>query len=150
MAIIKSNPSSFLPEFISDFFDNSLFPERLFPSSWMTRELTRNIPSANIKETKKDYSIELAAPGLEKGDFKIDIDNDVLSISAEKKHETKEENEKFTRHEFEYNAFNRSFRLPDSVNIDKVDAKYENGLLHLTIPKRSESISSLKKEIKLK
>jgi HSP20 family protein len=150
MAIIKSKPTTFLPDFISDFFDNSIFPESILNPTWMSKGLTRNIPSANIKETAKDYSIELAAPGLEKGDFKIDIENDVLSISAEKKHEEKEETEKFTRHEFEYNAFNRSFRLPESVNIDKVDAKYENGLLHLTIQKKPESISSLKKEIKLK
>jgi HSP20 family protein len=150
MAIIKS-PATFLPELISDFFETDpFFNNRMLPQTWLTPELKRNMPSANVKENKTEYSIELAAPGLEKNDFKIGIENDVLSISAEKQHEKNEETEKYTRHEFEYNAFSRSFRLPDSVNSEKIDARYENGLLRLTIPKRPESISSLKKDIKVK
>jgi len=150
MAIIKFNQPT-LPKMISDFFDNDNFLNDHFAaSSWMPRTWTKNIPSANVKETSKGYDIELAAPGLSKEDFKIGIENDVLSISAEKELHQNEENEKYTRQEFHYDAFNRSFRLPDTINADKIDARYENGLLKINIPKKTEHAVSAKKEIKLK
>lgn len=135
---------------MSDFFDtDTLFNNRFFTPGWITRDLTKNIPAANIKENAKDYSIELAAPGLAKEDFKINLENDVLSVSAEKSTEKEEQKDNYTRQEFQYNSFSRSFRLPESINPDKIDAKYENGLLKLTIPKKEEAAISNKKEIRL-
>ena len=108
------------------------------------------IPEANIIENEKDYTVELAAPGLDKKDFKIEVDNGVLIISA-KKEEKKEEEEKanFKRREFSYNSLYRSFTLPENSNPEKIDAKYENGLLRLSIPKMNESKSESKKQIRI-
>lgn len=93
------------------------------------------VPSTNIKERQNDYLIELAAPGLDKKDFKISLEDNVLSISAEKKEEQVEENEKYTRKEFFAGAFKRQFTLPDAVNHDDIQANYNNGILQLSIPK---------------
>lgn len=98
-----------------------------------------NVPAVNISEQKDHYMVSLAAPGMKKDDFKIDIDGNTLTISAETE-ETKEEKEdKYTRKEFNYTSFSRSFSLPDWVNKDKIDASYENGLLKLTLPKTEEA-----------
>jgi len=106
-----------------------------------------NVPSANIKETEKDYLIELAAPGLTKKDFKVEVDNGVLTISAEKKEEKKEKEEGYTRREYYYNSFSRSFTLPENSKSDKIDAKYEDGVLKLTVAKKEITPMKAKKEI---
>ena len=93
------------------------------------------MPATNIKERQNDFLIELAAPGLDKKDFKISLEDNVLSISAEKKEELVEENEKYTRKEFFAGAFTRQFTLPDAVNHDDIQANYNNGILQLSIPK---------------
>lgn len=105
------------------------------------------VPEANIIENDKDYTVELAAPGLEKKDFKIEVDNGVLIINAEK--EKEEEKANFKRREFSYNSLYRSFTLPENSNSEKIDAKYENGLLRLSIPKMNESKSKQKKQIRI-
>lgn len=107
------------------------------------------IPEANIIENDKDYTVELAAPGLEKKDFKIEVDNGVLIISAEKEEKKEEEKSNFKRREFSYNSLYRSFTLPENSNPEKIDAKYENGLLRLSIPKMNESKSGSKKQIRI-
>ena len=107
------------------------------------------VPDANIIENEKDYKIDLAAPGLEKKDFKVEILDGVLSISAEKEEEKKEEGKNFRRREFSYNSFKRSFTLPDNLLNDKIDAKYENGILHLTLPKKEVTVSKPAKQIKV-
>lgn len=107
------------------------------------------IPDANIVENEKDFRIELAAPGLEKKDFKIEVSNGILSVSAEKEKEEKEEKENYRRREFSYSSFSRSFALPDNSLPDKIDAKYENGILRLSLPKKEVTVSKPKKEIKV-
>lgn len=107
------------------------------------------MPDANIVENEKDFRIELAAPGLEKKDFKIEVSNGILSVSAEKEEEQKEERDNYRRREFYYNSFNRSFALPENSLPDKIDAKYENGILRLSLPKKEVTISKPKKEIKV-
>ena len=107
-------------------------------------------PAVNIKETEKSFDIELAAPGMEKKDFKIDLKNGVLTVSA--KHETKtEENDEknnYTRREFSYQSFSRSFTLPeDKVNTEEINAKYENGILQVYIPKKEKDQTNDTKEI---
>ena len=116
MSLIKTRKSGDLfPTVLSDFFDTDKF----FNTRWMEREFEQTLPSVNIKENGKEFNIELAAPGFSKSDFKINVEENVLTISAEKKDEVKEENERFTRKEFSYNSFSRSFTLPQIVNGDR-------------------------------
>ena len=94
------------------------------------------VPAMNVKETKDKFDIEIAAPGFGKKDFKISIENGLLKISAERKEEEEEKDEDFTRREFNYNSFYRSFTLPENVNEEEViDATYKNGILKLVLNK---------------
>lgn len=122
-------PSLLTDRWIPDFFEN----EKFFDSDWM-KSIT--VPSVNIRETDKEFFVELAAPGLNKKDFKIAIDNGMLTISAEKKLEKEEKEKEFTRKEFSYTNFSRSFMLPENVNDEKVEAHYEDGLLKLQLLKK--------------
>ncbi|PKP38393.1 MAG: heat-shock protein [Bacteroidetes bacterium HGW-Bacteroidetes-14] len=98
------------------------------------------IPSVNILESPEDFKIEVAAPGLNKNDFKIEVNQGILRISSEKKEEKENSEEgKYSRKEFSYQSFCRSFNLPLTVESDKIEAKYENGILSVTIPKREEA-----------
>ncbi len=146
---VRKNGSLF-PSLVNDFFERDrLLPDLLdLESSLLNRwSSDLRVPSANIIENTKDFKIELAAPGLEKKDFKIEVENDYLTISAEKEEEKKEEKEDFRRREFSYNSFSRSFLLPDNILSDKIDAKYEDGILRLSIPKKEVTVAKTKKEI---
>jgi len=129
-----------LPSLFSDFFGGSLFDKEfdwgneLFPS-----RLGINVPTANVTETAKEYRIELAAPGLDRKDFKVEIDNNTLTVSAEKEEEKKEKDGGYSRQEYSFNSFSRSFALPENVREGSVDAKYENGILRIVIPKERET-----------
>lgn len=117
---------------------NSLFDtffDRPMTDFFSDSALIRQIPAVNIKETETQYSVELAAPGLKKEDFKISLDKDVLSISAELTSESNDEQNGHTRREFSYNSFKRSFTLPEKANKEEIKAAYENGILTLSIPK---------------
>jgi HSP20 family protein len=92
----------------------------------------------NIRETDKAYGIDVVAPGFEKADFKVNLDQNTLTISAEKKEETKKEGEKEIRNEYSYRSFKRSFTLDEKINGDAIDAKYVNGVLTLNLPKKEE------------
>lgn len=130
---------------------NAFFTPGIFDMDNNLLEVPLVIPEANIIENDKDYTVELAAPGFEKKDFKIEVDNGVLIISAEKKEEKEKEEEKanFKRREFSYNSIYRSFTLPENSNPEKINAKYENGLLRLSIPKMNESKSGSKIQIRI-
>jgi len=122
--------------------DLSLF-DRFFSNDVFNRdysETNTTLPSVNIKETDDKFGVEVAVPGFEKEDFNIELDNNELTISSEKKekHEDKED-ERYTRREFSYQSFRRSFTLPDTVDGEKISAKYTNGVLHVDIPKREEA-----------
>lgn len=146
MSLIKSNKTgNVFPTLMSDFFDTDNF----FSSKWFEREFEHSLPDVNIKENGKEFNIELAIPGMKKEDFKVAVENNVLTISAERKEEKNEKDERYTRREFSYSSFSRSFTLPGSVNGDKIDAKYTDGILHLTIPKKEEAKALSKKEIKV-
>jgi HSP20 family protein len=134
-----------LPSLMSDFFDYDKF----FGNRWFERETNQSLPAVNIQENAKEFNIEFAVPGFNKNDFKINIETNVLTISAEKKEEKKEENSRFTRREFNYNTFSRSFTLPQSVDTETINAKYTDGILKLQIPKKEEAKKTTKKEIKL-
>jgi len=121
---------------MSSWFDRDLFD---FDSEFMPTKLGINLPTANITESPKKFNLELAAPGLEQKDFSIEIENDMLTISAEKEEMKKEKEEEYSRKEYSFNSFSRSFRLPENINEDKIEAKYENGVLKITIPKVKET-----------
>lgn len=129
---------------VSPFIGSSLFDVDV---DLLPERIGFNVPSANITESEKEYLIELAAPGLTKKDFKVETDNGVLTISAEKKEEKKEGNGGYTRREYYYNSFSRSFTLPENSKSDKIDAKYEDGILKLVVPKKEITPVKAKKEI---
>ena len=137
MTLVKRTGRSELrPSIWNNFFNNDLFNwENNFINSGNT------VPAVNIKEKPDSFSVEMAAPGMDKKDFKIEIDGSALTISSEKQHESEEkEGENFNRKEFSYQSFYRTFHLPkEVVNADKIVAKYENGILRLEIPKKEEA-----------
>ena len=128
MSIVKKAQDVFGPW--SDFFD----VERFFGNDWMVK--TKSVPSVNIKENDNSFSIELSAAGMKKDDFKINVEDGVITISAEKKEEKSEKDEKYTRKEFSYSSFSRSFNLPENADGDKASAGYENGMLTINLPKK--------------
>ncbi len=107
-----------------------------------------DVPSVNIQDNEKDFVIEVAAPGIKKDEFDIKVENNVLSISREVKEENEEKKDNYTRREFKYNSFTRSFNLPKIVNVDSIDAKYNEGILSIILPKKEEAV--LSREIKIK
>ncbi|MGV3508432.1 MAG: Hsp20/alpha crystallin family protein [Sphingobacteriaceae bacterium] len=138
--LIKSSGIPSLRSLMEDFWNTeSLFDRAL---------LKKDLPAVNIKETDSNYEIEMAAPGYKKEDFKVDIHHDILSISAETTDEKSEESDKYTRKEFAYTSFNRSFSLPENVKEDNIHARYENGLLRLTLEKADKK-QSMKKSISI-
>ncbi len=111
-------------------------------------ENSGDIPAVNIKEEKDKFVLELAAPGMKKDDFKINLDNYQLTISAETRNEKKEKEDSYTRREFVYNSFSRTFTLPKTIDIDKIKADYRNGILDIVLPKKEEE-AKLTKQIKI-
>jgi HSP20 family protein len=127
---------------LSDLMNDFLNEERVCNNQFFA------IPSANIIESKFDFRIEIAAPGFEKSDFKIDLDKNLLTVSLDKK--TDENNdEKFTLKEYSYNVFSRSFRISDKINTEKINAIYKNGILQIVLPKKEEAIEKPAREIKI-
>ncbi len=141
--LAPKSPKSLIPSVLSDFFDNDTFlsPKWL---SWMPED---NVPAVNIKETDTEFTVDVAAPGFEKKDFKISIDHDLLSISAAKEQEDKEEKENYRRREFSFQSFSRSFRLPKHVVADNIQAVYDKGMLQLHVPKSEPGPAPAVKEI---
>lgn len=109
------------------------------------------MPAVNIKESEDQYELEIAAPGMEKSDFQINIDQDLLTISSEKENKTEEkEAGKFTRREFSYSSFKRSFDLPETVDSSKIAASYTNGILNILVPKKEEAKPQPVRKIEIK
>ena len=119
-------------------FNNLLgdvFPQ--FPSLYK-EDLRQNVTPVNIRETEKEYLLDVVAPGLKKEDFKISLENNLLTIALEKKDEAVNEGEKFVRREYQFQAFKRSFTLDEKINADGISAQYVNGVLTLNLPKKEE------------
>jgi len=136
-----------IPGLLANFFNNDL--ENFGLSNFSATNTT--LPSVNIKENPEGFEVEVAAPGFDKKDFNIELDGDVLTISSEKQIENEtQENERFTKREFSYQSFTRSFTLPEVVESDKITAKYDNGILHITIPKKEEAKPKPVKQIAVK
>ena len=107
------------------------------------------LPKVNIKETADAFMVEMAVPGLKKSDFHIALDNEILSISTESKEESEHKEGNYTRREFGYSSFKRSFNLPESVNDEKINANYENGILSILLPKKEEAKQKPARKIKI-
>ena len=135
------------PSFFSNFFDKEF-------ADWANSNYSltnTTIPAVNIKETKDNFVVKMAVPGMSKKDFKIDLTDNVLTISSEKKDEKEEKDGYYTKQEYSYQSFSRAFTLPkDVVDDDKITAKYENGELVLTIPKKEEAKTKKPVQIKIK
>lgn len=137
MTLIKRNLNPTVPRFFDDFFTRTLF-------DWDTQNhssTNTSIPAVNIKETSDHFHVEMAAPGMNKKDFKIELKDEMLVISSEKKlRKELGEGERCTRQEFSYESFQRAFQLPKQlVNWEEIKAVYENGILKIQIPKREEA-----------
>lgn len=125
---------------ISDITDNMMTEDLFSRDSWM--------PAINVKEHKKDFEIEVCSPGFTKNDFEVSISDDILTISAENKKEKEEKEENYSRREFYYNSFNRTFTIPKSVDLKKkINANYKNGVLSIHLEKLEPSKSEEKKKM---
>jgi HSP20 family protein len=143
MNVIKRNNNVIFPSIIDE----------MFKPDWLggVQNFGANVPAVNIKETDTVFGIELAAPGKKKEDFNVEVDHNVLTISSEERSETNEKDTegKYTRREFSYNSFRRSFTLPETVNLDTINASYEDGVLHVTLPKKEEALPKPKRLIEI-
>lgn len=146
MTLVKFNPakrnSSLLPGF-SDVFD-SVFNDTFFNDRMVTR-----VPAVNISETEDHFHVELAAPGLKKDDFKISLDDNVLNVSVEKQTENNDTRKNYSKREYSYSSFVRSFTLPDSANAERIEAGYTDGVLKIDIAKREEA-KAVRRQIEIK
>lgn len=132
-------PSSFfgtLPTFFEDAFNG--------------KDFAQHVPSVNVSENDKSWNIEVSAPGFSKEDFKINLEKEVLTISAEHKADATKEEKNYTRREFSFGSFTRSFRIKENtVDVEKIGAAYENGILNIMLPKMEVAPEKAAKEIKI-
>lgn len=137
--LVRQNATLFpsLPSLLEDFFNHEWVDSTLANGYY-----SATLPAVNVQETNDDYLIEVAAPGMKRDEFKVELDNNVLTISSdrEEKHEQQDETRGYTRREFNYQSFQRSFTLPENkVEGDKISARYVDGILHITVPKKEEA-----------
>jgi len=144
MSNITKVPGTMVKPFFRDFFD----VENFFNKPFFSDMANMHFPAVNISETDNAYDVELAVPGFNKEDFKVNVEDDVLTISAEEKKEETKEEKNYSRREYHYASFTRSFRLPDNAKDDDIKALYTDGMLKLTIPKTTEQVKATK-EIKI-
>lgn len=130
---------SFRPFYLSNLFEDEFLP--------VLQNRSGSMPAVNIKEDDKKYSLELAIPGIDKNDLKLDINEDVLTISSESKNETEENKNGYKRKEFSYLSFCRSFYIPENVNRDTIEANYKDGILTIGLPKHEEEKSKIARQI---
>ena|SRR5437868_3453725 len=136
-SLFPSNTRSELPNFFNDVFNQLIREDEKV--TWM--------PAVNVIERENDYKIDLAVPGLDKKDFNIEVENNVLVVSGERKEEKIEEKDKVTTREFHYGSFKRSFTLPETADAEKINATYNNGVLSVSIAKKEEAKQKAKRQI---
>jgi len=117
---------------LNDVFDT------FFSDNGLRRSFFSKVPSVNISEKDNGFEVELATPGLKKEDFSISVEKNILTVSAEKKEEKEVEDKKYSKREFNYTSFSRSFTLPENIDEESIDAKYENGILSISLNKKEE------------
>lgn len=147
MTLVKFNPAknnngSLLPGF-SDVFD-SIFNDTFFSDRMISR-----VPAANISESEDHFHVELAAPGLKKEDFKLNLDRNVLNISVESRQEQNDQQKNYSKREYSYASWVRSFTLPETANAEQIDATYTDGVLKIDIAKREEA-KAVRRQIEIR
>lgn len=145
MLTVKRRPNGIpaLGNVFEDFF-NTAFPEKFM------NERSVFTPSVNIAENEKAYSLEFAVPGFEKKDFNIEIEKEFIKISGKKEISAEVKEKNFTRKEFSFGSFERTFTLPEQVETEKIEALYENGILHVTLPKKEVKAETKSQKIEIK
>ncbi len=138
MALIKFPTRAINTDGVNPFV-NSVF-DNLFNDSFITDRLVTRVPAVNITETPEAFTIELAAPGLQKSDFKINVDKNIISISVDKKEETEVNEKLYSKKEYSFTSFSRSFTLPDTVDYNSIEASYTDGVLGVKIGKKEDAI----------
>ena len=132
---------NFSPFNLPNLFEDDFFP--VFSSR------TDSMPAVNIREDEKKFMLDLAVPGIDKKDLKIDVEEDILTISSETKNESEEKTDGYRRKEFSYSSFCRSFQIPENVNKDKIEASYKDGILTVSLPKAEEEKNKIAKQIRI-
>ncbi len=133
--------SAFRPFYMPSFFEDEFFPV------FNTRK--DSMPAVNIREDEKSFMLDLAVPGIDKKDLKIDIDEDVLIVSSETKEESEDNRDGYRRKEFSYSSFCRSFQIPENVNKEKIEANYKDGILTVSLPKAEEEKNKVSRQVKI-
>ncbi len=136
MSIVRYQPRQGRPAFLDTFFDDFFTRDRFLSDLTEGRRVT---PAANIAEAKEAYRVELAVPGFRKGDFSIELNDGVLHISGDHQQELNEDTTEYSLREFTGTQFSRSFNLPDTIDEEKIEANYENGILTIVLPKKEEA-----------
>src|SRR5450759_3925541 len=129
-----------------NFYMPGIFNDDFFP---VLSNRTTSMPAVNIREDEKNYVLDLAIPGIDKKDLNIEMNEDVLTISSEIKNESEETSDGYTRKQFSYATFCRSFYIPENVNREKIDANYKDGILSVSLPKQEEEKNKLSKKIEI-
>jgi len=144
-ANVLSKSENLFPKYLSDFFKpkNSWFDD----ASWFK---PLEVPAVNVTENDVQFELQLAAPGMDKNDFNIDVDDHTITISAEKVKDTKEIEDSYTRKEYNYSSFSRSFTLPENILPGKIEANYKDGILHIYIPKNINNLKQNSNKIPVK
>ncbi len=148
MALIRRHDSDLFPSlgrFFDDFF-NSSFPDlakRDFNAEGST------MPAVNVRETDDTFELEVATPGMQKDDFNVEVNDSIMSISGEKKVSNEDQDDNYTRREFSYQSFRREFALPENVDGEKIHAKYDDGILRITLPKKASTKTEPTKRIEI-
>jgi HSP20 family protein len=132
------------PSFMDEFFGRDFYPVHY------ERNGFKSLPAVNITESENGFTIEVAAPGLNKKDFKIDLDKNSLTIASVREDNKEENNERYTRREFSYANFSRSFKLPETIDKDKISAVHKDGILYVDIPKLEEAKEKPARQIAIK
>ena len=126
----------------------SLFDDLIFNQDWNNQNLS--LPAVNIIEADDHFDIQLATPGMKKSDFKIEVEEGVLIISSDTHTKSNEAETSFTRKEFGYHSFKRSFKIPDTIYVDRISATYKEGILTVSLPKKEEALPQPKKLVSIK
>jgi HSP20 family protein len=134
----------YVPAYWDDFFNDKFFNQLKSTGSGESR------PAVNISEDDRGYTIEVAAPGISRDAFNLNIENDLLTVSTEQKESKDEQKQNFLRREFNYQTFKRSFELPETIDQDQINATHDAGILILNLPKKEEEIQKAPRQIKVK
>jgi HSP20 family protein len=130
---------NFRPFYMGSIFDDDFFP--------VMSNKTSSMPAVNIREDEKKFMLDLAVPGIDKKDLKIDINEDVLTVSSETKNEVEDNGDGYKRKEFSYASFCRSFQVPENVNREKIEANYKDGILSVSLPKFEEEKNKISRQV---